>query len=179
MKTNISKLTVTSLTVLLIFISCSNEVVHVEADEESYFNENLTIRTTQSEYSLSFDSNNYYCSVNATLINSTQDTFYSKLGDGFNESFDQEHLIIAHQTDGYFEYNVDNNNWENTEQFRLFEGSKIIRILPGAQYNISAYSIIDTNKLGAYRLKIIYYNNSQTQSIDTLRDASNTFYIYK
>ena len=69
----------------------------------------MKIKSNKFEYHLNVDSwNHYYCSITGTLLNSTQDTFYSNLGDAFDSRFDQEHLTIAYQTDGYFEYHVGN-----------------------------------------------------------------------
>lgn len=170
------------VSLLLIFISaiyigsCSDDSIPTVPDSTVLFNENLTIVTDKSEYSFDTDFYNSYGTVTATLTNTTQDTFYSKIGDGFNAAIDHEVLFFAYQNDGYFEYNIENDSWEITEQGRLIEGSKIIRILPSVNYIIHAPSIIDSNKLGKYRLRIHYYKNSDGVG-DTLRDISNIFSI--
>ena len=170
------------VSLLIIFISaiyfgsCSDDSIPTVPDSTELFNENLTIVTNKSEYSLGSDFYNNYGTVTATLTNTTQDTFYSNIGDGFNSAIDHEILLFAYQNDGFFEYNIENDNWEITEQGRLIEGSKIIRILPSVNYIIQAPSIIDLNKLGDYRLRIHYYKNSNGVG-DTLRDISNIFSI--
>ncbi|MEE9430267.1 MAG: hypothetical protein V3V16_04455 [Melioribacteraceae bacterium] len=166
--------------VLLFLISCTENNNPVKTNEETEFNNNLEIITNELEYHL--DDNfgkNYSCSISGTLLNSTQDTFYSNLGDAFNSNFDQENLTIAYQTDGYFEYKLIDKTWKNIEQFRLIEGSKIIRLLPGVEYKISASAIVDTNKLGEHRIRINYYKNYLSANIDTLRDTSNVFSIMR
>lgn len=180
MDTKRLQIIVSHFLIFLILISCSENISPIIPDEESEFSENLIIKTNELQYNLNVDSwNNYYCSISGTLLNSTPDTFYSNLGDVFDSSFDQNTLTIAYQTDGYFEHKQENVAWENVEQFRLSEGSKIIRILPGAKYKIGASAIIDTNKLGDHRIRISYYKNYLSANLDTLRDTSNTFNIVK
>ena len=148
-------------------------------DIEEKFSDYLEIQTTKLDYKLSTDFYNYYGILTAKLRNTTQDTFYSNIGDGFIGSMDQEVLILAYKTDGFFEFENISETWESVEQGRLFEGSKVIRILPGKEYELQASALIDSNNIGKYRLRLNYYREYLEEVKDTLRDTSNSFYIYK
>ena len=114
----------------------------------------------------------------ATLTNTSQDTFYTKLGDGFNTSIDQDYLSIAQLTDGYFEKHTSYNNWENLNLSSLFEGSRIIRIVPSRKYTLTASAHCDSNIEGIFRLKVNYYKSYSQTAVDTLKDISNIFSIH-
>lgn len=147
--------------------------------EEEIFNGRLEIKTEKTQYSLEEVSVENYIFIIATLTNTSQDTFYAKLGDGFNPSIDQDYLSISKWTDGYFEKKTTNNNWENLNLGSLFEGSRIIRILPSKKYNLTASAHLDSSIKGKFRLKVYYYKNYSQTAVDTLKDISNIFSINK
>ncbi|HED36975.1 MAG TPA: hypothetical protein ENI76_01815 [Ignavibacteria bacterium] len=166
------------LILLLLAMNCTEKNNPVIPKKGNEFQNNLTISTSKLEYSLTSDFYNNFGIISAILKNSTQDTFYSNVGDGFIGSFDQDILFFASGTDGYFEFN-NNSVWENTTQGQLYEGSKVIRILPAKEYKVQASAFIDSNKIGKYRLRINYYKDYLNGVVDTLRDASNIFMITK
>lgn len=165
------------LSFTLVFFFCSKGNNPVSYQEDEIFDEYLQIQTEKLVYSLRNDFHNSNTHVSGIVTNTTQDTFYANLGDAYNSSMDHNNLLFAHKTDGYFEYNTYDNQWENAEQGMLIEGSKVIRILPEVQYTIQAMAIIDTDKIGKYRLRIQYYKSNSEAEVDTLQDISNTFTI--
>jgi len=162
--------------VILFSWSCSKE-------SNPLIEENITVKldlkTEKSQYRLEEISNGNYIYIKATLLNTSLDTFYTKLGDTFNSSFDQEDLLIAKYTDGYIEKNISNSKWASINLSSLFEGSKIIRILPSKKYNLTASAYLDSSIEGKFRLKVYYYNNYSPTKVDTLKDVSNVFTISK
>ncbi|MBU0558744.1 MAG: hypothetical protein KJ799_11460 [Bacteroidetes bacterium] len=146
---------------------------------ENNFNGNLEIKTEKSEYFIESVSSKIEIFVLATVLNTSQDTFYSDLGDGFLAGIDHDNLLIAKGTDGYIEKNISDNNWKQLDRLMLYEGSKVIRILPAMKYNLHATSIVDSNSYGKCRVRIDYYKKYSKTEVDTLRDTSNTFSILK
>lgn len=168
------------LIALAILISwyCSKENNPLSPNEKE-FSGNLEIKTEKSEYYIDEDFSSSFAIIFATVFNTSSDTFYSNLGDGFLEGIDHNSLFIAKGNDGYFEKNIGNNNWEQLNRGILIEGSKIIRILPSKKYNLQGTAYIDSKTVGKFRLKINYYKTYLQTITDTLRDTSNTFFIYK
>lgn len=157
---------------------CSNENNPLTSNKTEFFGK-LEIKTEKSEYYIGEDFSKSFAVVLATVFNNSSDTFYANLGDGFREGIDHDILLIAKGNDGYFERNISNNNWEQLDRGILFEGSKIIRILPSKKYNLHGTAYIDSNTVGKFRLRINYYRTYSSPTVDTLRDTSNTFFIYK
>ncbi len=143
------------------------------------FSGNLFITTEKSEYRLEDISPENMVVITARLTNISPDTFYAKLGDGFNAGIDQDHLTVAQGTDGYFEKNIEGDRWENLNLSLLFEGSRVVRILPLKEYALSAVAFRDSTVEGRFRLRIQYYRNYSHGAADTLQDASNTFFILR
>ncbi|MCX6149007.1 MAG: hypothetical protein NTX22_00620 [Ignavibacteriales bacterium] len=170
----------TTLIALAILFSwnCSNDNNPLIPNEKDFYG-NLEIKTEKSEFYIGDDFSNSFALVLATVINSSSDTFYTNLGDGYAAGIDHDKLLIAEGTDGYFEKNIGDNNWKQLNRGILFEGSKIIRILPSRKYNLHATAYLDSNSIGKFRLRINYYKTVSQTSVDTLSDTSNTFIIYK
>ncbi len=167
------------LSFTLLFVFCSKENNPIGYQDNEIFDEYLQIQTEKSVYSIRNDFHNSNAHVSGTITNTTQDTFYANLGDAYNSSIDQDNLLFAYKTDGYFEYNIHGTNWENVEQGVLIERSKVIRLLPETHYTIQAMAVIDTDKTGKHRLRIHYYRRNSETEVDTLQDISNTFTIEK
>lgn len=165
----------TILTLLFIIISGCNKSI-IQPDEEGFAGK-LEIKTEKSEY-YTKDFNGNSVSVSATVFNTSTDTFYSSLGD-FYGGIDQEILFMAGNTDGYFEIYSGINNWKELSRPILIEGSKVVRILPSKKYTLIASAFLDSSNFGRCRLRINYYKTRSKTIADTLRDISNTFFIYK
>ncbi|MEN8191613.1 MAG: hypothetical protein ABFS12_02275 [Bacteroidota bacterium] len=162
-----------------LLLTCSDDGITEISDQDDIYKDYLQIQTAKSQYSHSEDFHNSYAHISGTVTNTTQDTFYSKLGDAFNSSIDQDVFLIANKTDGFYEFKNSSNNWASVEQGHLIEGSKVIRILPETQYTVQATAIIDSNQTGNFRLRIQYYRNYDEAIVDTLQDISNVFTIKK
>jgi len=163
--------------VILFSWNCSKDSNPLINEED--FSRKLELKTEKSQYKLEDISNENYVFIKTTLTNTSSDTFYTILGDSFNAIIDQENLSIAKYTDGYFEKNVINNTWENLNLGSLYQGSRIIRILPSNKYNVTASAYSDSNIEGKFRLKVYYHKNYSQTKIDTLKDISNIFTIAK
>ena len=144
---------------------------------EEVFNGKLEINTEKVEYDYNDVTTDDFIIVTAILTNTTQDTFYTKLGDGNNFSVDQSSLFIVKGSDGYFEKYSNTNKWNNLNLGIAVEGSKNIRILPSIKYYLQAVANRNDGVEGKYRLKVNYHKSNSETSIDTLKDASNIFTI--
>ncbi len=166
---------------ILLFLSssCSENKNPVDSLDENGFNGNLKITIEKREYIYSEDFTNWL-NVSGNLINNSQDTFYSKLGDGFNGNLNQNHLYVAEGSDAYFEkFDSTNNTWSNISRGLLIEGTRVISILPSNNYSFTSFSRMDSTANGMFRFLFKYYKIAGlTFSTDTLRDTSNVFYIH-
>jgi len=122
-----------------------------------------------------------WMSISGTVINTTGDTFYSKLGDAIIANDDQEYLYFAEGSDCYFQkYETATGQWTNMPRGWLIEGTKVVSLLPQKTYLFSFHSRPDSGDSGQYRFLLKYYRKTGTAfSTDTLRDTSNTFIIAK
>jgi len=163
---------------LILFSSCSENENLVEPIDEINFNGDLKITTEKNEYIYGEDYKDWL-SINGTLVNNSQDTFYSKLGDGFNSNLNQDQLFVAEGSDAYFEtYDSVYSTWTNIPRGLLSEGTKVISILPTNTYKFTSHSRFDSTTHGMFRFLFKYYKKTGlTFSTDTLRDTSNVFYI--
>ena len=144
---------------------------------EEGFEGKLEIRTEKSDYSPE-DFNGDFAFISATLVNTTTDTFYSCLGD-FYGGIDQDNLFAAGNADGYFEVSNGKNIWKELPSPLLIEGSKVVRILPSKIYKLTATAFLDSSNFGRCRLRINYFKTYSQIGVDTLKDISNTFYVFK
>lgn len=161
------------ITVLLSW-NCSKEDNPLTNEEK--FSRNLKIETEKSEYFINEDFSSAFAIVTANLTNLSGEIFYAKLGDGYLVGMDHEKLLIAAGNDGYFEKKT-SDSWKQLNRGVLFEGSKIIRILPGEKYSLQGTAYIDSNTVGIFRLRINYYRTYGEGTTDTLKDISNNFSI--
>jgi hypothetical protein len=175
MKTSEAIILLLAFIINFIIISCSEEANPLESES---FNEYIEIVTDKSEYSIDSVSSSRFIVITGILTNTSTDTLYSELGDGFNASFEQEPLLFAKGNDGIVEYYNKENKWVSIEQARLIEGSKVIRISPKSSYSFQAPAFIGINQTGQYRLIVKYYKSYNEINTDTLIDKSNTFTIY-
>ena len=175
MKTREAIILLLGLIINFVIISCSKEANPLESEN---FNEYIQIETNKSEYSIDSVSSSRFIIITGILTNTSTDTLYSELGDGFDASFEQEALLFAKGNDGIVEYYNKENKWVSIEQSSLFEGGKVIRISPKSSYAFQAPAFIGINQTGEYRLIVKYYKSYNEMKTDTLRDKSNTFTIY-
>ena len=169
------KTCLTILTSLFIIISGCNKSI-VQPDEED-FTGKLKITTDKSEY-YPEDFNGDFAYVSATVVNTSTDTLYSGLGD-FYGGIDQDVFFAAGNADGFFEVISETNSWTELPSPLLIEGNKVVRILPSKAYKLIATAFLDSSNFGRCRLGINYYKTRSKTDADTLKDVSNTFFIYK
>jgi hypothetical protein len=165
----------TILTSLFIIVSGCNENI-IQPDDEG-FSGKLEIKTDKSEY-YPEDFNGDFAFVSATIVNTSTDTFYSSLGD-FYGGIDQDNLFMAAGNDCYFEVSSKKNSWEELSRPIAIEGSKVIRILPSKAYKLTATTFLDSSNFGRCRLRINFYRTHLKIGVDTLKDISNNFFVYK
>lgn len=162
---------------LFILITSCNENI-IQPDEEGFAGI-LEIKTEKSEYYSEVYNGNFYIGVSATIVNTSTDTFYTRLGDFYGGGIDQNNLFMAGGTDGYFEISSGKNYWKELSRPILTEGGEVVRILPSKKYSLIASAFMDSIYFGRCRLRINYYKTYSTTADDTLKDISNIFSIYK
>ena len=163
----------------IVLFGCNETIIDNSLTTNEGFSKKLEIKTQKSEYKMGEDFNNNFAAVSATVFNTSSDTFYANLGDGFSDGVDQDNLLMAEGTDGYFELFVAKNSWEQLPRGILIEGSKVVRILPSKLYTLQGTAYLNSDSVGKFRLRINYYKTYSRSNTDTLKDISNTFFIYE
>ena len=110
--------------------------------------------------------------IRATLGNTSDQPFYSKLGDAFNGAIDQNPLFVANGSDASLE-REQGSDWVAVSGAQLIEGVKVVSIQPGKSYELIAHSSGAT--AGRYRI-VVAYRNSATAD-PTRRAVSATFEV--
>ena len=119
--------------------------------------------------------------LTAYLINLSDSSYYSHMGDRF-AGIDQEYLLIglSERGSGYIEtYNTEKKTWEIINEFHiLIEGSRFISIRPYVRYIVQG-SISSQDKVtGKCRIRIDYYDQIDPASDKRpYVDYSNIFFI--
>jgi hypothetical protein len=169
--------------VILMFntISCMRDKNTVDSSPINEGNGKLSMKTDKDIYSWQQGESELIIIVQGTLENRAESTYYSKIGDGFGPS-EQDQLFIAENSSGRIEkYNKSDNSWyEINIAGLLIEGSRFVPLKPSNVYSIYAYLYINKNneEKGKYRLRIAYYGNSNPGDDETpFRDYSNSFEI--
>jgi hypothetical protein len=110
--------------------------------------------------------------VRATLGNTADQSFYSRLGDAFNGALDQNPLFVANGSDASLE-REQGSDWVAVTGAVLIEGVKIVSLQPGKSYDLIAQTSAAT--AGRYRI-VVAYRNSVTAE-PTQRAVSATFEV--
>jgi len=110
--------------------------------------------------------------VRATLGNTADQNFYSRVGDAFNFNIEQNPLFVANGSDASLE-RVQGSDWVSVSGVQLVEGVKVVSIQPGKSYELIAHSSGAT--AGRYRI-VVNYRNSATADA-TRRVVSATFEV--
>ncbi len=94
--------------------------------------------------------------LQATIFNQNPDqTYFAKLGDGFNSSLDQERLYIAEGTGGDVERMTPDGSWLPIPRPLLVEGSRFVALRPRQTYQL-VLPAINAGKI--FRVKIEYFD---------------------
>lgn len=110
--------------------------------------------------------------VRATLGNTSDQTFYSMLGDAFNGAIDQNPLFVANGSDASLQ-RQQGSDWVAVSGLNLVEGVKVVSIQPGKSYDLIAQSNAVT--AGQYRIVVAYRNSATAEA--TQRTVSSTFEV--
>jgi len=141
----------------------------------------LSINTDTTTYSWQQGEFKDYIIIQGTTTNESDSIFYSRLGDGFGPS-EQEQLFIACNSEGYIEkFNEFDKSWiEKDLCLYLIEGSRFVPVRPSQDYSIYGHLVKnrDENETGIYRIRIDYYDIIKPDSNATpFQDYSNSFEI--
>lgn len=110
--------------------------------------------------------------VRATLGNTSDQPYYSMLGDAFNGAIDQNPLFVSNGSDASLE-REQGSDWVAVSGVQMIEGVKVVSIQPGKSYELIAHSSSAT--AGRYRI-VVAYRNSVTAD-PTRRVVSATFEV--
>ena len=110
--------------------------------------------------------------IRATLGNTSDQPYYSMLGDAFNGAIDQNPLYVANGSDASLE-RQQGSDWVAVSGVQMIEGVKLVSIKPGKSYELIAHSSGAT--AGNYRI-VVAYRNSLTADA-TRRVVSATFEV--
>jgi hypothetical protein len=111
-----------------------------------------TLTTDKSAYSRADLDPGSGQGIRATLVGSSEKSFYSRLGDAFNGAVDQNPLFVAEGSDGTLE-RQSGGTWVKTAGVPLVEGVREIVISPAKSYTVIAPASAPI-QAGTYRLTI-------------------------
>jgi hypothetical protein len=113
--------------------------------------------------------------LEATLRNTTSQTFYANVGDAFNSAEEQDPLITTSGSDAVVEGKNSYDVWAPLDQGVMIEGTKYVVIKPGKTYRLT--SLINAPSFrGQARIRVRYSttpNGTGTIAVD----YSNVFEI--
>ena len=110
--------------------------------------------------------------IRATLGNTSDQPFYSMLGDAFNGALDQNPLFVANGSDASLE-RQQGSDWVAVSGVQMIEGVKVVSIKPGQSYELIAHSSGAT--AGNYRIVVAYRNSAAAEP--TRRAVSAIFEV--
>jgi len=98
--------------------------------------------------------------IRATLGNTSDQPFYSMLGDAFNGAIDQNPLFVANGSDASLE-REQGSDWVAVSGVQMIEGVKVVSIQPGKSYELIAHATSAT--AGRYRIVVNYRNSAKAE----------------
>ena len=117
-----------------------------------------TLTTDKSAYSRADLDPGTGQGVRATLIGSSEKSFYSRLGDAFNGAVDQDPLFVAEGSDGALE-RQSGGTWVKAAGVPLVEGVREIVITRAKSYSVIAHASAPI-QAGTYRITIKIRENA-------------------
>lgn len=132
----------------------------------------LTITLSKSSYTVAELNPSSGPGARATVGNSSDQPFYSMIGDAFNGAIDQNPLFVTNGSDASLE-RQQGTSWLAVSTGQMIEGLKVVSIQPGKSYDLIAQSSAVTP--GSYRI-VIAYRTSPTGET-TRRAVSATFEV--
>jgi hypothetical protein len=113
----------------------------------------ITIALAKTTYSVSDLTPSSGQGVRATLGNTADQPFYSRIGDAFNGAAEQSPLFVANGSDAALE-REQGSDWIAVTGMQLVEGVKVVTLRPGKTYELIAQS--SAAAAGRYRITIVY-----------------------
>ncbi|MCH8328257.1 MAG: hypothetical protein IID15_07025 [Candidatus Marinimicrobia bacterium] len=133
--------------------------------------------TAASVYSLADTNFTKDGDVFASITNTTNTTYYSRLGNRFNSSIDQKQLAIVVGATGFVQRLV-SDAWLTVEVGLLTEGVRFVALRPDSSYRLLVPLSSIGLEVGTYRIKIDSYSVLAPGENDTpISDYSNLFII--
>lgn len=138
----------------------------------------LQIQTEREAYSWSTSALRTHRLIAATLTNTSEQTFYAKLGDGFAGE-EQEQLHIAAGAHGHIEQWQQSPGWREMPRSHLIEGVRYVVLAPKRSYQLHADLFQwQGEEVGEFRLRVEYFARVDPPDSATPRvDISNVFVI--
>lgn len=157
------------VTALAAFIAaCAPELVVPSASAG-----NLVIRTQGSiaANAIAFGG----AGLQATLHNTSSQTFYAKIGDAFNSADEQDPLATSQGSDGVVEGKGAMSSWFPLTQGVMVEGTKYIALKPGKTYQLVSL-VAESGYRGQARIRVRYSDAPNANGMIYF-DYSNAFEI--
>jgi hypothetical protein len=129
----------------------------------------ITIALPKTTYSTSDLSPSSGQGVRATLGNSADQPFYSRIGDAFNASAEQNPLFVANGSDASLE-REQGSSWVAVTGVALIEGVKIVALQPGQSYELIAHASAPVSP-GRYRFVLAYRDAPSAESTRRVTSA--------
>lgn len=160
-------------------INCSTSITAVDDSGK------LTIYTDKSVYEWipdTQDSNPASVLITGTIFHNLKTVFFTRMGDGFNSSDDQDLLYIASGTTAYVQkYDANSKTWDNVSEIGpLSAGVRFVTLKNDKTYEVQTYLVNKNNLIGTglFRFKVDYYTVMDPSGTDqNYTDYSNIFEI--
>ena len=115
--------------------------------------------------------------IRGTIRNTSDRILYSKIGDAFLISVDQDPLLIANFSDGAVERQVAADSWARVPTLYSIEGVRFVVLRPGQTYHFLG-QVSGTPQVGTYRVAISYRTSiNDEQPSASFTDHSATFTV--
>lgn len=93
--------------------------------------------------------------IRGTIRNTSDRILYSRIGDAFLISVDQDPLLIANLSDGAVERQIGSDTWARVPTASSIEGVRFVVLRPGQTYHFIG-QLSGTPQDGMYRVAISY-----------------------
>ena len=110
--------------------------------------------------------------IRGKIQNVSESPVYSRIGDAFNSSLEQDPLLIAHGSDGSVERRTEQNGWDRVETAVAIEGTRFVLLRPGQEYHFIA-PVAGTPRSGTYRISVAYRSTMNDEEPATITIGSS------
>jgi len=138
------------MTIALAIVACGSTTEALQTAEFSPAG--LTLSIDKSAYSRADLDPGSGNGVRATLVGSTEQPYYSRLGDAFNGALDQNPLFVAEGSDGSLE-RQSGGSWVKVVGVPLVEGVREVVISTSKSYSLIAHASPPI-QAGTYRISL-------------------------